>query len=260
MTSSLDRTLLSRIEDASINASAPPQQRWVDGWIVRYSPGKAKRARCINAVANGVLSVEEKLQTCRRVFDAAGLPLYVRLTPFSRPADLDERLAAHGMIVEDDTCVLVRPRLDDLPEAPPLGDLSLERVGHRALARQVGRFRGSPAEQREAHAERLERSPVPYQGYILFDRRGEAAACGQIAMESDLVGLYDVFTAQSMRGRGLARAVCLRLLQAARAQGARTAYLQVEHDNRSARQVYAALGFEAGYRYHYRTAPHVGGL
>ena len=39
--------LLSRIEDAGLNASAPPQQRWIDGWLVRYCPGKAKRARCI---------------------------------------------------------------------------------------------------------------------------------------------------------------------------------------------------------------------
>ena len=48
-----DPLLLSRIEDAGLNASAPPQQRWLDGWLVRLSPGKAKRARCIHAVAVG---------------------------------------------------------------------------------------------------------------------------------------------------------------------------------------------------------------
>jgi hypothetical protein len=36
--------LLSRIEDAGINASAPQQQRWIDGWLVRFSPAKAQRA------------------------------------------------------------------------------------------------------------------------------------------------------------------------------------------------------------------------
>ena len=45
--------LLSRLEGAGINASAPPQQRWVDGWWLRFSPGKAQRARCVQAVANG---------------------------------------------------------------------------------------------------------------------------------------------------------------------------------------------------------------
>jgi hypothetical protein len=44
---------LSRIEDAGLNASAPPQQRWLDGWLLRFSPGKANRARCINALAAG---------------------------------------------------------------------------------------------------------------------------------------------------------------------------------------------------------------
>ena len=51
--SSRDPDLLSRIEDAGLNASAPPQQRWLDGWLLRFSPGKAKRARCVNAVAAG---------------------------------------------------------------------------------------------------------------------------------------------------------------------------------------------------------------
>ena len=43
-----DNTLMSRVEDAGLNASATPQQRWLDGWLVRYLPGKARRARCIN--------------------------------------------------------------------------------------------------------------------------------------------------------------------------------------------------------------------
>ena len=33
----LPAALLSRIEDAGLNASAPPQQRWLDGWIVRLT-------------------------------------------------------------------------------------------------------------------------------------------------------------------------------------------------------------------------------
>jgi hypothetical protein len=67
----LDEALLGRVEDAGINASAPPQQRWLDGWLVRYNPGKAKRARCINAVAPGRLPVDEKLRLAAQVFEAA---------------------------------------------------------------------------------------------------------------------------------------------------------------------------------------------
>src|SRR6201991_4551875 len=92
-----DIELLSRIEDAGLNASAPPQQRWLDGWIVRTSPGKAKRARCINAVAAGRLALDEKLRLCEAAYRAAGLPMVVRITPFSQPATLDAELAARGL-------------------------------------------------------------------------------------------------------------------------------------------------------------------
>ena len=51
-------TLARRIEDAGLNASAPPQQAFVDGWLLRLSPGKAKRARCINALQRGRLPLE----------------------------------------------------------------------------------------------------------------------------------------------------------------------------------------------------------
>ena len=68
----LPETLLSRIEDAGINASAPPQQRWADGWLLRFSPGEAKRARCIQAVADGRLPLDERLALCAAVFAEAG--------------------------------------------------------------------------------------------------------------------------------------------------------------------------------------------
>ena len=103
----LDEALCARIEDAGINASAPRQQRWVDGWLVRLSPGKAKRARCIQAVAPGRLGIDDKLALCLPLFAAAGLRPYVRITPFSEPRGLDRHLAALGMERIDDTRVMV---------------------------------------------------------------------------------------------------------------------------------------------------------
>lgn len=244
---------LSRIEDAGLNASAPPQQVWMDGWMVRFSPGKAKRARCINALAEGLLPVADQLQRCAEVYRAAGLPLVVRITPFSKPAGLDDALAALGLQRFDETVVMVASfdALDLTAALPP--HLTLERTDHGTYARTVGRLRGSPAEQQVAHAERLAGSPVPYQGWLLRDG-SDVLACGQTAQEGDLVGLYDVFTAPAARNQGLSRALCAALLRAAAAQGARTAYLQVDAINAPARAVYRRLGFADGYGYHYRSA------
>ena len=249
----LPTTLLSRVEDAGINASAPPQQRWVDGWLLRFSPGKAKRARCIQAVADGRLPLAERLALCAAVLAEAGLPMVVRITPFSRPEGLDTALAELGYHLLDDTLVMVATQWPTQAEPLP-ADCQLERVGHAAFAEAVGSLRGSPAGQRAAQAERLAASPVPYQAWVLR-RAGDARvlACGQTATEGDLVGLYDVFTHPAVRGQGLARRLCAALLNHARAAGARVAYLQVDAGNAPARAIYRRLGFVDAYRYHYRT-------
>lgn len=246
-----DSQLLSRVEDAGLNASAPPQQRWVDGWLVRFSAGKAKRARCINAVADGRLSVATRLAQCEQVYAEAGLPLVVRITPFSRPLHLDDTLAEMGLHSLDDTRVMVLDRLDDLPPPDWPAGWSAHNIGLDPFAQRVGALRGSPLSQRQAHAERLLHSPVPFTAFELREQ-GEVLACGQYAMEGDLVGLYDVFTAPEARGRGCARRLCQHMLVHARSRGARHGYLQVEHDNQPARAIYHRLGFADGYAYHYR--------
>ncbi len=103
----IDSVGLSRIEDAGLNASAPPQQRWLDGWLLRYCPGKAKRARCINALAAGRLPLPTRLDLAAAVFRDAGLPLVFRVTPFSQPAGLDQQLSERGLHAFDDTHVMV---------------------------------------------------------------------------------------------------------------------------------------------------------
>lgn len=251
----LDLSLLSRIEDAGLNASAPPQQRWMDGWLVRFSPGKAKRARCINAVAQGCLSVPAKLALAKAALDEVGLPLFVRVTPFSQPQDLDAILEHEGMQVLDNTRVMVLPDISRMPNPSALpAEMRLERCNGAAFAALIGGWRGSPRDQQLAHAQRLDSSPVPYQGYCLRPSDGgPAVACAQYVREDVLVGLYDVFTAPHERERGWARQLCGMLLNMVQHQGARTAYLQVELGNTAARHVYSRLGFVDGYCYHYRT-------
>ena len=240
--------LARRAEEAGLNATAPPQQARVDGWLIRLSPAKAKRARCVNALAAGTLPLDDLLARCRQSFEAVGLPLMLRLTPFSQPADLDQQLAAKGWFSFDAADVMV---LGELPGSP--APAALQALDASAYAQLVGGLRGSTGIEIAAHAERMRASPVPYQGFALRDEDSALLACGQIAREGRIVGLYDIFTPPAQRGRGLAMLLCKALLQQARIEGATEAYLQVGSDNEAALRLYKRLGFQFAYRYHYRS-------
>ncbi len=244
--------LAQRAEEAGLNASAPPQEARVEGWLIRLSPGKAKRSRCVNALAAGTLPLGELLGRCKQSFDAAGLPLIVRVTPFSQPADLDQQLAEKGWFSFDAADVMVLGSLAGIePDEVPTTRIDALDAG--AYAGLVGGLRRSTDTEIAAHAERLKASLVPYQGFAMFDRNtGVLFACGQYAREGGIVGLFDIFTPPEQRGRGHAARLCTALLQRARFEGAAQAYLQVGSDNVVAQRVYQRLGFRFAYRYHYR--------
>jgi GNAT superfamily N-acetyltransferase len=250
---------LARIEDAGINASAPREQLWVDGWLVRRSPGKAKRARCIQPVAPGRLGVDDKLSQCLPLYAAAGLQPYVRITPFAQPSGLDRHLAALGMARIDDSLVMALPSLVaiDASEsaASRAGTASgrFEAVDPAAFAEWVGIARASSLAERAAHANRIVHAPVPHTAIVVRDDRGIAVAGGQVAVEGALAGLYDIFTIDEARGRGHAERVCRYLLETAQRLGASVGYLQVEAANDRAQSIYRRLGFRDAYSYHYRT-------
>jgi GNAT superfamily N-acetyltransferase len=239
-------TLALRAEQAGLNASAPPSELDIDGWLLRLSPGKAKRSRCINALRQGTLPLDELLARCQQAYDAAGLPLAIRVTPWSQPAHLDALLAARGWGCFDAADVMVLARL--APDAAPAPLQALDAITY---ATTVGTLRGSPQRAITAHAERIAAAPVAYQGFALNDADGRLLACGQIVVEDDLVGLYDIASAVPRQGHG--ERLCRALLARAHEQGARQAYLQVGSDNHVAQRLYARLGFVFAYRYHYRS-------
>ena len=198
-----DDALAARVEEAGLNAAQPPEQLLYDGWLLRHGPGKARRWRSVNAIAEGRLQLQAKIDRCRALYAQAGLPCLFRITPFSRPAGLDEALALQGFVAEDESRVMTLA----LGAALPPAGLPLQAIGIDEFARRVGELRGSSLPQVRAHAARLAASPP-----LLRARRlalvegGRAVAAGQSVQEADLVGLYDIVTAEGARNRGLAAA------------------------------------------------------
>jgi ribosomal protein S18 acetylase RimI-like enzyme len=243
--------LLARVEEAGLNAAQPREQLLLDGWLLRFSPGKARRARSVQAIADGAMPLPEKLALCRRWYERFRLPLLVRVTPFSLPSSLDARLADQGFVAYDETRVMTCALVGD---APTDDRVALHQVDVIAFAEAVGRLRGSPSEQSEAHGSRMLDNPLRESTVRLVGTAadGSLVVAGQAVVQDDLVGLYDIVTDTARRGLGYGRALSRRLLAVAAPMGATTAYLQVDAGNVPARRVYSSLGFEDRYAYWYR--------
>lgn len=243
-----------QIEQAGLNALQTQRQLFYDGWLLRLSGGKAKRARSVNAFFGSTLPLPRKIAHCESLYAQHGLPPLFRMTPFDQPRDLEAALAARGYVAFEETLVQAAP-LEQPPEIPEPGDeVALEALGADAFVEAVGELRQSPAAQRDAHRERLAHSPLDKR-CVAVSAGGTVVCTAQAAVEDGLAGLYDVVTAEAARGNGYATLACTSLLSWAWQHGAHAVYLQVSADNAPALAIYRRLGFATVYTYHYRGLP-----
>lgn len=241
--------LAARIESAALSVAQPRQQSIYDGWLLRYSPGKARRARSVNTIGAGVLPLSEKLAHCTAFYAQRKVPLIFRLTPFAQPQGLDLALDDAGFPAVGDTRVMKLA----VAEAAPVGTsgAQVRSLDVAQFARCFADLHGLDAAKTDAERERYEHSAVAA-AYVGVFEGANPIACGSVAIDGPLAGIFGMVTAVSHRGRGVATSVIAELLHRARAGGARIAYLQVDAHNAPARRAYLKVGFEDCYAYWYR--------
>jgi GNAT superfamily N-acetyltransferase len=244
---------LRRVEEVGLNALQTQRQLFYDGWLLRISPGKARRARSVNAYFGSTLPLAQKIDYCERIYERRDLPVLFRITPFVQPADLEEALLTRGYVAVDTTLVQLA-RLERPPEVPDPSDFVVTAPPADAFADAVALLQGSSAQQRDAHIERLKGSPLTTRA-LLAHIDGKPVGVGTVMLEDGLAGVFSMATAPDMRARGVATAILASLLTWAWEHGAAHAYLQVDGDNHRALGVYRKFGFTTAYTYHYCGRP-----
>lgn len=210
--SAIDGIAAVRVEEAGLNALQTQRQLFYDGWLLRLSPGKARRARSVSAHFGLTLPLDAKIARCERLYAAHGLPTLFRVTPFAQPPGLDDALERRGYLAFDPTWVQVASLgaepgspADSLPSAerespasPPTG---LACVPIDEFVREVAALRGSSDEQRAAHLERLAATPLLARTIVARDV-GRVVACGQAVLDGELAGIFDMVTDDAARAPG----------------------------------------------------------
>ena len=211
---------ISFLEELNFNAWPAVRTAYFDGWLLRSTVGDSRRVNSVNSVAAGSMPLPEKIAMAEAIYARWGRRAIFRITPLAEKA-LDQMLADRGYVSEGPSYV------QTAATAPfPVSD-------------HVRVFARAEDEWIEA-------------AWVLIRDSAAPAALGAVGIERGWSGLHGIYVAAQARGRGLARLVSEALIGFAHAKGARRAWLQVEQTNARALPLYASLGYETCYSYHYR--------
>ena len=242
------------LDELAANAWPAPVQQQLEGWRLRAAGGLTGRANSV--YTPGALPRQPAwFQEVVAFYARQGLPVRFQVSDGS-PPELTPMLDQLGYSSEARTEVQVasaetvtaRARLAEgisVKTAPRLDESWL-----RAFMRVEGH---DPAWVDLYRA--IMAAIGPAARFFRAEWGGETAGVGMAVSERGWTGIFNLATAQHMRGRGVATSVIADLAHWSVERGADQLYLQVMESNEVARSLYARLGFSYLYGYHYRTEP-----
>ncbi|MDO7908653.1 GNAT family N-acetyltransferase [Paenibacillus sp. JX-17] len=237
------------LEELSLNHWPSLSTLMTDGWMLRLANGYTKRANSISPIFGSTVDVEEKIKTCEQFYTACGQRTIFKITPFVKPADLDQLLEGQDYRVEDVTQVQTMT-LDALRRPYWTAYTIQEQLTEEWLEALI-RI-NEVKEQHRATMISMLNGIILAKGFISLYHEDKVVACGLGVCERGYIGLYDIVTDPKYRNQGLAEQMILHLLHWGKARGAEASYLAVIDHNKPALRLYEKLGYEHSYNYWYR--------
>jgi ribosomal protein S18 acetylase RimI-like enzyme len=238
--------LVRACEERIVNAWPAVDALLVGDFVVRFANGYSSRANSASAIRPGARLSQDEFDLIEELYAQACLPPCLRITPLcheSVSAD-DER---RGFRLRDRAIGMIAG-LDGFTP-PTAGRLDLSPMPDAAWIRAVSARQSGPKKDADAAlAAIVGRVRLPA-AFATLRVEGEAVGFGMSVAERGMAEIGAIVIDESLRGRGLGRALVGGLMAWARGQGAAQAYLQVDESNAPAIRTYDALGFRELYRY-----------
>ena len=230
-------------------ATSPAIHQWLyDGWVARASGNDVRRANSTTVFYPSTIALAEKIDAIEAWYQQHAQGAMFRLNGTLTPPELDGLLAQRGYTREMDTLMMTLEITAASPEfAVPHGLRIVERKSADGIA-DVHQLKGSSASAAERDAVRQSLWRGPERDLALKSING-LVSVGMARVQNGCVGIFTMRTAEKSRGKGYASLLMARLLAWGRAQGARSAFLQVDQSNEAAIAVYQRFGFATRYGY-----------
>jgi ribosomal protein S18 acetylase RimI-like enzyme len=247
-------------EDEVLALERAAFEAWEAEEIVPLGPWRLRAMRGVTNRANSVWAgpgepaggFARAIEAAEAFYAERGLPAIFQISP-AADARLDGLLAGRQYERFDETSFQTAQaaRIAKLAARAGVRATCEASLGSEwfALSGERGRFHGREIAVYRAFLERVARRA----GFASARcEGGELGAVGLTIVAPPLAGVFSMLTLPELRRRGLAEAVLGEIARFAISRGGARLYLQVEVANEAARALYARVGFDEAYRYHYR--------
>ncbi|MCA3564064.1 MAG: GNAT family N-acetyltransferase [Methylocystis sp.] len=236
----MDLEIVRACEERLVNVWPAVSTLLMDGWVVRFAHGYSGRANSASAVVPGALMPEPLLDTIEQLYDDAGLPPSVRVTPLAGP-DVEPLLLRRGYRIKDQSRMMILP-LERYRDIAPDPRVRLEGAPSRRWLAGVSSHQ-EPSKRSADHLFAIVGHLRVPAAFATLEIEGKAVGFGMGAIDRGYAEIGSIMLDGAWRGQGLGRATVDALLAWAARQDAALAFLQVDATNAAARRLYASQGF-----------------
>ncbi|MDP5274252.1 GNAT family N-acetyltransferase [Chengkuizengella axinellae] len=237
------------IEELSLNQWPALQTMYYDGWTLRFTNGYTKRANCIHTLQHSTYDLNLKIKQCEHIYSTKKLNTIFKITPFSKPHLLDERLEEQGYSLIDPTSI----------QTLDLNTIKEPTIDHVEIMEELSNIWIDPfckmnkvVEKHKTTMKQMLSNIVTKKCFISLYDENQIVACGLGVIERDYIGLYDIITEPKFRNQGFGEQLILNLLHWGKEHGAKYSYLAVVLSNKPALKLYSKIGYKEVYQYWYR--------
>ena len=252
--------MILTIEELSANAFPALSTLLVNGWILRFAEGYAKRANSVSPLYPCGIDVVKNVELCEKIYLSKKLNPVFKLTECENGFLIDNILQSRGYEYEAKTNILLK----DLSKEKEVENAG-EGPNECTNASSVSSYRSCEEDWFEAFTRmnkvsnankatlrKILNSLIPDAFYGFYKENNEILAVGLGVMERGFIGMFDIYVDEAHRRKGLATKIMNKLISEGVAHGCDYSYLQVIDDNENAKLLYKKLGYEKQYSYWYR--------
>jgi len=276
--------MILTIEELSANAFPALSTLLVNGWILRFAEGYAKRANSVSPLYPCGIDVVKNVELCEKIYLSKKLNPVFKLTECENGFLIDNILQSRGYEYEAKTNILLKDlskekEVENAGEGPSesaiegpcesasegLSESASEGPNECTNASSVSTYRSCEEDWFEAFTRmnkvsnankatlrKILNSLIPDAFYGFYKENNEILAVGLGVMERGFIGMFDIYVDEAHRRKGLATKIMNKLISEGVAHGCDYSYLQVIDDNENAKLLYKKLGYEKQYSYWYR--------